>query len=84
MTAHSLLKQMQSIELNKLHRKSATCCARKALKMSAQQSLTHFNLIQHLSMELNKLCRKSAKCCAGKARGATLKMSTQTSDARTS
>ena len=47
----SLLKQMQSIELNKLGRKSGTCCVGKArgakVKMSAQLTLVahfeHFN-----------------------------------------
>ena len=44
----SLLKQMQSIELNKLGRKSGRCCVGKArgakVKMSAQLTLAHFDL----------------------------------------
>ena len=44
----SLLKQMQSIELNKLRRKSGRCCVGKArgakVKMSAQLTLVaYFN-----------------------------------------
>ena len=74
--AHSLLRQMQSIELNKLTKKNSDVLFAEKWKWKSwtisgvkknKKQKTKLLLRQLQSIELNKLPRKTATCCVRKA-----------------